>query len=50
MNDNKMDFEIFPVFEDKTKMSKNIFQISIIVEMEPLAVKNLKVEYSESMT
>ncbi len=49
MADTKVDFEILPVFEDKTKMVHNLFQLSIIVEMDPLAVKNLKIQFSESV-
>ncbi|ODN03448.1 Alpha-mannosidase 2 [Orchesella cincta] len=50
IQDNTMDFEIYPVFEDKAKMSRNIYQLSIIVEMNPLAVRNLKIQLSETKT
>lgn len=49
MNDVLVDFEILPVFEDKIKISKSVCQLSIVVEMEPLAVKNLKIQYSEAV-
>lgn len=32
--------EILPVFEDRTTLSSNTFQLNFVTELEPMAVKN----------
>jgi len=45
-NGEEVDFEILPVFDDKTTISKNNFQLSFVAEMEPLEIRSYRLQFS----
>lgn len=43
-----MDFEILPVFEDRTTLSRNTFQLNFVAELGPLSLKNFVIKHDSN--
>jgi len=40
-----VDFEIIPVFTERSKLASNIFQVAFVAEMVPFEVKNFIIKH-----